>query len=118
MSDLRKSFENVKATLEYAGFGVDGLVMVSIKELEKVISKVEELTKPKTETRVYVVDVDKLDDDEPSKFEANVPDEEFISEAERQGSIYTLPAFQKAFNSLGVDTNKDFIRFISFPVHE
>ena len=62
----------------------------------------------KKEIRVYVVDVTMQEfDTSPTKWS----DEEFISEAEKQGNVYTLKSFEKDWNNENIifDT---FIRFI------
>ena len=46
----------------------------------------------------------------------NPSDEEFMTEAERQGTVYTLEGFVKAFNLKEVNTNHHAIRIIDVPV--
>ena len=66
-----------------------------------------------SETRVYVVDTDNYEFDESPK---NWDDEKFMSEAEIQGTVYTLNGFQKAFNYEDVNSFTDVIRFISVSI--
>ena len=64
------------------------------------------------EIRVYVVDVDdnNYNGDETS-------DEDFMTMAEADGRVYSLDGFQNAFNFGEVNTNIDFIRFITQPLN-
>lgn len=64
------------------------------------------------ELRVFVVDVDQADDD----FNKDCDDETFMTQAEMNGSVYTLGGFQEAFNNNEVSTDNAFIRIIE--VHE
>ena len=62
----------------------------------------------KKEIRVYMVDVTmQVFDSSPAKWS----DEEFISEAEEQGNIYTLKNFEQEWNNGGI-LFETFIRFI------
>ena len=67
-----------------------------------------------TETRVYVVNIDNYEFDTSPK---TWDDEKFMSEAEIQGTVYTLPTFQEAFNYEDVNTFTDVIRFINVPLN-
>lgn len=67
------------------------------------------------ETRVYIINV------EDFEFHNHPPswdDEKFMVEAEKQGSVYSLEGFQKAFNSQDVNTVVDIIRFINVPLQD
>jgi hypothetical protein len=64
------------------------------------------------ELRVFVVDVDQADDD----FNKDCDDETFMTQAEMNGSVYTLGGFEQAFNNNEVSTDNAFIRIIE--VHE
>ena len=44
-------------------------------------------------TRVYAIDLYKLDEEMP------IDDSEFMDIAERQGKVWTLEGFEKAFNN-------------------
>lgn len=60
------------------------------------------------EMRVFVVDVDQADDD----FEPKCDDETFITQAEMNGTVYSLKGFQEAFNDIEVSKENAIIRFI------
>ena len=63
-----------------------------------------------SETRVYVVDAINYDFDTlPDTWEEEV----FMSEAEIQGTVYTLQGFQHAHNNSEIDVADCYIRFIS-----
>jgi len=64
------------------------------------------------ELRVFVVDVDQADDD----FNKDCDDETFMTQAEMNGSVYSLVGFEQAFNNNEVSTENAFIRIIE--VHE
>mgnify|MGYP003426866353 CR=1 FL=1 len=66
--------------------------------------------KLKSEIRVYVVNTGIWSfDEDPFTWE----DDRFIDEAEMQGKIYTLENFQKAFNKKYIDSETEYVRFIS-----
>jgi len=60
------------------------------------------------EMRVFLVDIDQADDD----FNKDCDDETFMTQAEMNGSVYSLSGFQEAFNNNEVSTENAFIRFI------
>jgi len=65
----------------------------------------------KTEIRVYLVDFynyDFDDNDSPSDFS----DEKFMSEAEKQGNVYSLSGFQNAYNEGDINGENSYIRII------
>ena len=66
------------------------------------------------ETRVYVINTDLINDLSPALW----GDEEFMKEAEEQGSVYTLQGFSDAFNSNGPEINMftDMIRFLKVDI--
>jgi hypothetical protein len=64
------------------------------------------------ETRVYVVDIDKAEID----VHQSCSNEIFIEEAERQGLVYTLEGFEKAFNFSEISTENCLIRFIEVSI--
>ena len=64
------------------------------------------------ETRVYVIDSndERVEDINNIKELSN---SEFMFEAEEQGTVYSLDGFEKAFNDESLNTDTDFIRFIT-----
>jgi hypothetical protein len=62
------------------------------------------------ETRVYVINTDIQTS---SIFYKRMTDEEFMDEAELQGTVYSLEGFVTAFNNEEVDTNSDVIKTIT-----
>lgn len=63
--------------------------------------------------RVYVIDVECLSDAVAEVFYQDLTDEEFIAEAELQGSVYgSLEAFQQAYNQAELSTSNQVIRII------
>ena len=63
------------------------------------------------ELRVYVVDVDILEEQTCS-----ITDDVFIELAEKQGTVYSLKGFELAFNYQELNTSTDIIRFIEVEV--
>ena len=72
--------------------------------------KDKDLIPYEVETRVYALDTQDISIDKG--FE-ELSEEEWITECERQGRVYTLQGFQRAFNNEEVNTNVDIIRFIN-----
>lgn len=62
----------------------------------------------KTKTKVYLIDVDKT-----GKNVMGFSDEQFMDEAEEQGTVYSLVGFQNAFNGQAVNTSTDCIRILT-----
>jgi hypothetical protein len=62
------------------------------------------------EIRVYVLDCQDISIDKG--FE-EITQEEWISECERQGGVYTLEGFQRAFNEEEISSSIHLIRFIT-----
>ena len=62
------------------------------------------------ETRVYVLDTTKYD---KSLMWGN---ETFMRVAEKEGSVYSLQGFQKAFNLEEINSSIDVIRIINVPI--
>lgn len=61
---------------------------------------------------VYVIDLDLVEEDEPS-FWPDATDEEFIAEAKRQGNpVYKLKDFEAALNYDTVNVDNCYFRFI------
>ena len=58
-------------------------------------------------TRVYAIDLYELDDEMP------IDDNEFMDMAERQGKVWTLEGFEKAFNNEEI-SDQWIIRIITF----
>lgn len=80
------------------------------ENLNQVMSKFDSDRLPyQVETRVYVLDVNKVD------FENDISDEDFMTLAEEEGRVYTLQGFQQSFNSEEVNSHNDIIRFINQP---
>lgn len=63
------------------------------------------------ETRVYVVDTHKVF----NKSHSELTDDEFMTLAEVDGNVLTLPTFQKHFNIGEFDEPHYVIRFINVP---
>lgn len=63
------------------------------------------------ETRVYVVDVDTLENTD-----SFITKEMFMEIAENTGRVYTLEGFQSAFNCEEVNTHTDIIKIIEVEV--
>lgn len=63
------------------------------------------------ETRIYIVNVDDIDDNESVE---QLTDEQFIEKAEKRGTIYSLKGFEKAWNEgIYMDTpNYSYIRIL------
>lgn len=59
------------------------------------------------ETRVYVINVDKIEEDYMS-----LTNEEFMTEAENQGTVYSLKGFENAFNWSDINSFTQVIRII------
>ena len=59
------------------------------------------------ETRIYLVNVEKTHYDV-----TKMNNEDFMTEAERQGSVYSLKRFEKDFNEEVVNSYTDIIRII------
>lgn len=76
--------------------------------------KDKDLIPYEVEMRVYIVNVYDFEFDEsPTTWE----DSKFISEAEIQGRVYTLPFFQEAFNGGEINTVREIVRFITAPLN-
>jgi hypothetical protein len=62
------------------------------------------------ETKVYLVNITYRDFDSNPKYWS---DEQFMNEAEEQGSVYTLKGFENAFNDEQILEIDSYIRFIT-----
>ena len=60
------------------------------------------------EQRVYMIDIDDLD---IPKFD-KITDKIFMEISEKQGNVYSLGGFTKAFNGEEINSNTDIIRII------
>ena len=65
----------------------------------------EELEETK-ETRIYIIEVD-------NKFSEDYTNEEFMTLAEEQGTVYSLTGFQDAFNEDTAPSETSFMRIIT-----
>jgi hypothetical protein len=64
------------------------------------------------EIRVYLVDFYNYEfDDNDSPYDFN--DERFMSEAEKQGNVYSLIGFQYAYNKGDINCENSYIRIIN-----
>lgn len=101
---MKKLFDNLKILMNrYDLYQADDEVGNALNELETAVN---------TEPRVFLINYDtglffRIE---------NPSDEEFMTEAERQGTVYTLEGFVKAFNLKDINTNHDTIRIIDVPV--
>jgi hypothetical protein len=72
----------------------------------------------KFETRVYVYDIEQTNENFDLIPIDEITDEDFMTEAEKQGRVYTLKGFEKALNETGeINFSTDIIRFIQVPVY-
>ena len=62
------------------------------------------------EIKVYVLD---CQDISTGKGFEELTEEEWMKECERQGRVYTLERFQRAFNEEEINSSIDVIRFIN-----
>jgi hypothetical protein len=62
------------------------------------------------EIRVYVLDCQDISID---KGFTELTEKEWMDECERQGRVYTLEGFQRAFNEEEINSSIDVIRFIT-----
>jgi len=63
------------------------------------------------EQKVYIIDIS-YDDFEIPDFKERGSLEEFMDIAERQGNVYSINGFSKAFNRGEINSNTDIIRII------
>ncbi len=63
------------------------------------------------EKRVYIIDTSYEDLNIP-RFDTNRSDNIFMDIAEKQGNVYSLGGFTKAFNRGEINSNTDIIRII------
>jgi hypothetical protein len=62
------------------------------------------------EIRVYVLDCQDISIDKGYK---ELTEKEWMDECERQGRVYTLEGFQRAFNEEEINSSIDVIKFIT-----
>ena len=62
------------------------------------------------EIRVYVLDCQDISIDKGYK---ELTEKEWMEECEKQGRVYTLEGFQRAFNEEEINSSIDVIRFIN-----
>lgn len=75
--------------------------------------------KTNSETRVYVYDIEQTNENFDLIPIDEITDEDFMTEAEKQGRVYSLKGFEKALNETGeINFSTDIIRFIQVPVFE
>lgn len=66
------------------------------------------------ETRVYVVNYNETEDEDLNI--RALTDEDFMTEAERQGTVFTLETFQNQINHHDFYMDESYIRFINVPI--
>jgi hypothetical protein len=105
---MKKLFDNLKNLMNrYDLYQADDEVGLALNELETAVN---------TELRVFLINHDKNSE----KFDniKNPSDENFMDEAEKQGTVFTLEGFVKHFNMSYSEINQetDSIRIINVPV--
>jgi hypothetical protein len=105
-ADVTKDKTDIEQSIRQKDFEL--ISIDDIKE-EREIYQSDDLPKV-IETRVYVVDgINYEFDTTPEKWDEEV----FMSEAEIQGTVYSLEGFQKAHNNSEIDLEDCYIRFIN-----
>ena len=64
------------------------------------------------ETRVFVVNLDLLHEHQNARGYMHLTEEEFMTLAEEQGSVYSVPGFEEAFNNNFISTENCVIKVI------
>lgn len=105
---MKKLFDNLKILMNrYDLYQADDEVGLALNELETAVN---------TEPRVFLINYDK----NSGKYDNlhNPSDEDFMDEAELQGTVFTLEGFVNNFNMSYSDINQetDTIRIIPVPV--
>ena len=105
---MKKLFDNLKILMNrYDLYQADDEVGLALNELETAVN---------TEPRVFLINYDK----NSGTFDNlhNPSDEDFMDEAELQGTVFTLEGFVNNFNMSYSDINQetDRIRIIPVPV--
>jgi hypothetical protein len=105
---MKKLFDNLKILMNrYDLYQADDEVGLALNELETAVN---------TEPRVFLINYDK--NSEAFDNIKNPSDEDFMDEAELQGTVFTLEGFVKHFNMSYSEINQetDSIRIIPVPV--
>jgi hypothetical protein len=104
----------VQRTISVLSFALEDKLTPIQKESLSIAHK---LLGKRFETRVYTIDVhtDLLDGKDDV---TRLSNEEFMLNAEAQGTVYTLESFQNAFNEEVINSSRDYIRFIQVQCHE
>jgi len=65
-------------------------------------------------TKIYLINIENVNKDIEDKAWSvdGLSDEEFMTEAERQGTVYSLKGFEKDFNDMEINTFTDVIKII------
>ena len=100
---VNEIIENIYASGQKENFKKD------IEEIEMFFSYWRHHSQVKKETKVYLVDGNNMIS---NKGFEEMTDEEFMTESESQGSVYSLKGFQRAFNEEEVNVNTDVIKII------
>ena len=105
---MKKLFDNLKNLMnKYDLYQADDEVGLALNELETAVN---------SELRVFLINYDK--NSETFDNIKNPSDEDFMTEAELQGTVFTLEGFVRNFNSSYSEINQetDSIRIIPVPV--
>lgn len=105
---MKKLFDNLKILMNrYDLYQADDEVGLALNELETAVN---------SEPRVFLINYDK--NSEAFDNIHNPSDEDFMDEAELQGTVFTLEGFVKHFNMSYSEVNQetDSIRIIPVPV--
>jgi len=78
----------------------------------------EDTVPQEVEIRVYVVNITELSKDLHCDDARELTDEEFVTESERQGTVYSLQGFQIAVNYEELYLDESYVRFISVPLNK
>ena len=82
----------------------------------KTINKIRKLIadEQNKNTKVYLIDVDEVSKDISDKAWSveGLSDEEFMTEAERQGSVYSLEGYEQAFNDMPLTVMNSIIKIV------
>lgn len=106
VSKILKREVSKQEAMEFALNQYGALMAFISKRLRNEI-ELDMKANPPKEQRVYVLDVNNLE----IGFE-EMTDEQYIEECEKQGGIYSIEGFQKAFNEEEVNTAIHIIKII------
>lgn len=111
---MKNLFDKLKTLMDkYDLYQVGDEVGNALNELE---------TEVNTETRVYLISHEETTFEFDELDLKEITDEDWITESERQGSVYTLEGFTNAFNQSDmfnqheINQSNDVIRIIKVPV--